>query len=138
MTTTWSTPLIDDRLVVRGAGSGVGRGVALELAERLLLAVELDGVAVALTSSVAHRGTPGVAHSSASKSDIEGFVRSAACEWGKLGVRMNVVGPSRFPVEKSKDMCEKFPGGKEGLRLPSGDHEPRRPTTTVDVAKGPR
>ncbi|MDF3309687.1 SDR family NAD(P)-dependent oxidoreductase [Rhodococcus sp. T2V] len=73
-----------------------------------LLDVDLDGVAVALTSSVAHRGTPGVAHSSSGKSGIEGFVRSAAREWGKSGVRMNVVGPGRFPVEKSKDMWEKF------------------------------
>lgn len=71
-----------------------------------LIDAELDGVAVALTSSVAHRGTPGVAHSSAGKSGIEGFVRSVAREWGPYGIRINVVGPGVFPVEKSKDLWE--------------------------------
>jgi len=66
------------------------------------------GVAVALTSNVAHRGTPGVAHSSAGKSGIEGYVRSVAREWGPLGIRVNVVGPGVFPVEKSKDMWDKM------------------------------
>ncbi|WP_037040995.1 SDR family NAD(P)-dependent oxidoreductase [Pseudonocardia halophobica] len=75
---------------------------------RPLLDTEFDGVAVALTSSVAHRGTPGVAHSSAGKSGIEGYVKSVAREWGGSGIRMNVVGPGRFPVEKSKDMWDRL------------------------------
>jgi NAD(P)-dependent dehydrogenase (short-subunit alcohol dehydrogenase family) len=72
------------------------------------------GVAVALTSNVAHRGTPGVAHSSAGKSGIEGYVRSVAREWGPLGIRINVVGPGVFPVEKSKDMWDRLAAENSG------------------------
>ena len=81
---------------------------ALNRWAQALLAADLDGVAVALTSNVAHRGTPGVAHSSAGKSGIEGYVRSVAREWGPSGIRINVVGPGIFPVEKSKDMWDKM------------------------------
>lgn len=72
-----------------------------------LLDAELDGVAVALTSNIAPRGGPGVGHSSAGKAGIESFVQTAAREWGAGGVRVNVVGPGVFPVEKSKDLWER-------------------------------
>ncbi len=69
-----------------------------------LLAAGSPGCAVTLTSTVAHRGTPGVAHSSAGKAGIEGFVRSIAREWGPRGIRVNCVGPGVFPVEKSAEL----------------------------------
>lgn len=61
----------------------------------------LPGSAVLLTSCMAARGTPGIAHSSAGKAGIESFARSVAREWAPNGLRVNVVGPGFFPTDKS-------------------------------------
>jgi NAD(P)-dependent dehydrogenase (short-subunit alcohol dehydrogenase family) len=79
-----------------------------------LFKAELDGVAVALTSAIASRGTPGIAHSSAGKAGVEALVKSLAREWGPHGLRLNVVGPGFFPVERTRGM---FDAGQPGAAL---------------------
>jgi NAD(P)-dependent dehydrogenase (short-subunit alcohol dehydrogenase family) len=74
-----------------------------------LLDAEAPGAAVVYTSAIAHRGTPGAAHSSAAKAGIEGLMRTLAREWGPAGVRLNAVGPGFVPVERTSAMWESGP-----------------------------
>jgi NAD(P)-dependent dehydrogenase (short-subunit alcohol dehydrogenase family) len=71
-----------------------------------LLDAGLPGAAVAVTSCIAARGTPNVAHSSAGKAGLEALVRTLAREWGPAGLRLNAVGPGFFPVERTSVMWE--------------------------------
>lgn len=71
-----------------------------------LLDSGLPGVGVSLTSAMATLGTPGLAHSSAGKAGIEAFTKSVAREWAPKGLRLNVVGPGFFPIEKSRALWE--------------------------------
>jgi NAD(P)-dependent dehydrogenase (short-subunit alcohol dehydrogenase family) len=71
-----------------------------------LLDAASPGVAIALTSCIAARGTPGAAHSSAAKAGVEGMIRTMAREWGPAGVRLNAVGPGFFPVERTQAMWD--------------------------------
>jgi len=64
----------------------------------------LPASAVIITSAVCSRGGPGVAHSSAGKAGLESFARACAREWGQYGIRINIVGPGVFPVEKSVEL----------------------------------
>jgi len=66
--------------------------------------VKKPGSAVMISSAIAARGGPGVAHSSAGKAGLESFSRAAAKEWAARGIRINIVGPGAFPVEKSEEM----------------------------------
>lgn len=92
----------------------VGAFNALQRWSQPLLRDGLPGTAVALTSAMATRGTPGTAHSSASKAGIEAFVKSAAREWGPRGITLNVVGPGFFPVDRTRAM---FEAGAPGDRI---------------------
>lgn len=64
----------------------------------------LPASAVMISSAVAARGGPGIAHSSAGKAGLESFSRACAREWGEYGIRLNIVGPGAFPVEKSQKL----------------------------------
>ena len=66
----------------------------------------LPGAAVAITSCIAARGTPQVAHSSSGKAGLEALVRTLAREWGPAGLRLNAVGPGFFPVERTSGIWE--------------------------------
>jgi NAD(P)-dependent dehydrogenase (short-subunit alcohol dehydrogenase family) len=79
-----------------------------------LLAGGHPGVGITLTSAFATAGTPGSAHTSAGKAGIEALVRSLAREWGGRGLRLNVVGPGFFPVERTRSM---FEPGQPGSRV---------------------
>jgi NAD(P)-dependent dehydrogenase (short-subunit alcohol dehydrogenase family) len=71
-----------------------------------LLKSQQPGVGLVLTSAIASRGTPGIAHSSSAKAGVEALVKSLAREWGPAGVRINAVGPGFFPVERTRAMFE--------------------------------
>jgi NAD(P)-dependent dehydrogenase (short-subunit alcohol dehydrogenase family) len=70
---------------------------------RALLSVGRPGAAVFVTSSIAARGTPGAAHSSAGKAAVEAMMRTVAREWGPAGLRLNCFGPGFFPVERNAE-----------------------------------
>jgi NAD(P)-dependent dehydrogenase (short-subunit alcohol dehydrogenase family) len=73
---------------------------------RALLAAGRPGAAVFVTSSIAARGTPGAAHSSAGKAAVEAMMRTVAREWGPAGIRLNCFGPGFFPVERNAGWIE--------------------------------
>ena len=72
-----------------------------------LLAAGDPAVAVFVTSHIAARGTPGAAHSSAGKAGVEAMVKTIAREWGPAGIRLNVVGPGVFPVERNAELVNR-------------------------------
>ena len=71
-----------------------------------LLRAGKPGRAIAITSAIASKGTPGAAHSSASKAGVEAMVKTLAREWGPAGLVINAVGPGFFPVERTQSMYE--------------------------------
>jgi citronellol/citronellal dehydrogenase len=56
------------------------------------------GKIVSVTMSP-HRGTPGMAHSSAARSAVESLTRTLAAEWGPHGVRLVAVAPGFVHTE---------------------------------------
>jgi len=82
-----------------------------------------SGVVVNVTSSVAHRGWPGYAAYSASKSALEGLTRCWAATYGPSGVRVNAVapGPVLTPllgdstVEDLAQFCSGYGQGRYGM-----------------------
>lgn len=57
------------------------------------------GVAVSVGSALGSREVPGAAHSSAAKAGLEALTRSLAVEWGRYGLRVNVVAPGAVSTE---------------------------------------
>ncbi len=57
------------------------------------------GVAVNVGSALGSREVPGAAHSSAAKAGLEALTRSLAVEWGRYGLRINVVAPGAVSTE---------------------------------------
>jgi NAD(P)-dependent dehydrogenase (short-subunit alcohol dehydrogenase family) len=72
-----------------------------------LIAAREPGAAVFVTSHVAALGTPGASHSSAGKAGVEAMVKTIAREWGPLGIRLNVMGPGIFPVERNAELVHR-------------------------------
>jgi hypothetical protein len=57
------------------------------------------GAAVCVGSALGSREVPGAAHSSAAKAGLEALVRSLSAEWGRHGLRINVVAPGAVSTE---------------------------------------
>ena len=83
-----------------------GTFVVVSRWSRPLLRDGLPGCAVAVTSNMATQGTPGAAHSSASKAGVEAMFRSLAREWGSRQVRLNLVGPGFIVVDRTASMWD--------------------------------
>ena len=63
-----------------------------------LMSAESEGVAVAISSANCSREMPGVSGPSAAKAGVETLVRTFASEWGRSGIRINILGPGVFPL----------------------------------------
>ena len=57
------------------------------------------GVATCVSSALGAREVPGAAHSSAAKAGLEALTRSLAVEWGRYGLRINIVAPGAVSTE---------------------------------------
>lgn len=79
--------------------SGVFRGA--QVARPHLSA---GGSMVMLSSIAAHQGFAARAAYCASKSGVDGLVRSLAMEWGPAGIRVNAVAPGTIETEMQKTM----------------------------------
>ncbi|MFN8148855.1 MAG: SDR family oxidoreductase [Candidatus Nanopelagicales bacterium] len=71
--------------------------VTARVAERSMLPNGY-GKVVSITMSP-HRGTPGMAHSSAARAAVESLTRTLAAEWGPRGVRLVAVAPGFVHTE---------------------------------------
>ena len=65
--------------------------LTVRVAERSMLP-QRYGKVISITMSP-HRGTPGMAHSSAARAAVESLTRTLAAEWGPRGVRLVAVAP---------------------------------------------
>lgn len=63
-----------------------------------LRAAGREGVAITFSSASCQRESPAIAHSSASKAGVEALTRTVASEWGRFGLRLNVIAPGLFPL----------------------------------------
>jgi NAD(P)-dependent dehydrogenase (short-subunit alcohol dehydrogenase family) len=61
-----------------------------------LRAARLEGVAISYSSATCGRESPAIAHSSATKAGLEALTRTVASEWGRFGLRLNVIAPGLF------------------------------------------
>jgi NAD(P)-dependent dehydrogenase (short-subunit alcohol dehydrogenase family) len=68
-----------------------------------LIDARQPGVAVSVGSALGSREVPGAAHSSAAKAGVEALIRSLAVEWGRYGLRLNVVAPGAVWTEGSDE-----------------------------------
>jgi NAD(P)-dependent dehydrogenase (short-subunit alcohol dehydrogenase family) len=66
---------------------------------RPLINAGQPGVATVVSSALGAREVPGAAHSSAAKAGLEALIRSLAVEWGRYGLRLNVVAPGAVSTE---------------------------------------
>jgi NAD(P)-dependent dehydrogenase (short-subunit alcohol dehydrogenase family) len=64
-----------------------------------LIEAGLPGAAVSVGSALGSREVPGAAHSSAAKAGLEALTRSLAVEWGRFGLRLNVLAPGAVSTE---------------------------------------
>ena len=74
------------------------RGVVSSVRESLP-AMDSEGTIVVIASQNAWRGNPNLASYTASKHAVLGLVRSAALEFGPLGIRVNAVAPGSVATE---------------------------------------
>lgn len=93
-----------DRVVARNLRYAV---VACREVARGLVAAELTGSIVNI-SSIAARGTPLLAAYGAAKAGLESFSRTMALEWGRRGIRVNLVAPGtiKTPRAGQTDMAD--------------------------------
>jgi citronellol/citronellal dehydrogenase len=77
----------------------IGTFHVLQRWARPLIAEGRPGVAVAVSSSLASREAPGATHSGPATAGVESMVRSMAREWGRHGLRLNVLAPGVFPSD---------------------------------------
>jgi len=83
-----------------------------------------EGVVISYTSASCQRETPAIAHASASKAGVEAMTRTAASEWGRFNLRLNVIAPGLFPFEdthhasfwegKGNRVYDRIPLGRAG------------------------
>jgi NAD(P)-dependent dehydrogenase (short-subunit alcohol dehydrogenase family) len=105
-----------DRIVARNLRYAV---VSCREVARGLVAASLPGSMVNI-SSVAARGTPLLAAYGAAKAGLESFSRTMALEWGRRGIRVNLVAPGTIKTPRSgqSDMVDEaaaaIPLGRRG------------------------
>jgi NAD(P)-dependent dehydrogenase (short-subunit alcohol dehydrogenase family) len=70
---------------------------------RPLIDAGSPGVATCVSSALGAREVPGAAHSSAAKAGLEALTRSLAVEWGRYGLRINIVAPGAVSTEGAEE-----------------------------------
>lgn len=76
--------------IVTGGGTGIGRAIAIELAE---LGADV------VVANFGLRAAPGLAHSAAARAGVINLTRTLALEWAKHNIRVNAVAPGVVMTE---------------------------------------
>lgn len=64
---------------------------------------ERGGVVINITAPFEHMGVAWQSHAAAAKSGVISFTRSAAAEWGSLGIRVNGIAPGEIQATEGVD-----------------------------------
>lgn len=91
-----------------------------------------SGAIVNLSSLAGDNGTMGVGAYAPAKAAVQMFTRTAAAEWGPLGVRVNCVAPGMIATDAAKRSWEKH--GMDVVAATKG-FPLRRPGTPEEVAQ---
>ena len=75
--------------------------VTLDIGKRLIKEKK-GAVFLAITTWYAELGSGYVVPSACAKSGVEAMTKSLSAEWGKYGIRMNVIAPGSFPTEGAR------------------------------------
>lgn len=76
--------------------------VTLDIGKRLIEAKQ-GAVFLAITTCYAELGSGYVVPSACGKAGVEAMTKSLSSEWGKYGIRMNIIAPGPFPTEGAWD-----------------------------------
>lgn len=92
-----SNELTDKLAIVTGAGRGIGRGIALELASRgaRVIVVDMDEEAAKETAADCGNGSQGVALNVSKVDDVNIFVEKVIQEHGQIHILVNNAGINR-------------------------------------------
>jgi len=107
-------------IVLKGTAS-----ITLEAGKRMIKN-ERGGTFLAITTPYATYGTGFTVPSAAAKAGVEALAKSLSAEWGRYGIRMNVIAPGGIYTEGAfsrldpngttfKKMVEKTPAGRAGV-----------------------
>lgn len=84
--------------------------VTLDIGKRLIKANQ-GAAFLAITTWYAELGSGYVVPSACAKAGVEAMTKSLASEWGRYGMRMNIISPGPFPTEGAWSRL--FPSGGE-------------------------
>ncbi|KAK7822797.1 hypothetical protein U0070_022736, partial [Myodes glareolus] len=85
--------------------------VTLEIGKQLIKA-QKGAAFLAITTIYSESGSGFVMPSSSAKSGVEAMNKSLAAEWGRYGMRFNIIQPG--PIKTKKEMIERIPCGRLG------------------------
>ncbi|MFD1539444.1 SDR family NAD(P)-dependent oxidoreductase [Nonomuraea guangzhouensis] len=125
-------PLLDGTTTGWDRTLAVSVGAPVELSRRFVTALDSrPGAIVNVVSVHAFRAAPEFGAYAAAKAALTAFTRTAAVEWGPLGVRVNAVAPGFIAVERNAHIS------RDPARLAAaiGGAALRRPGRPEEVAR---
>jgi len=125
-------PLLDGTPAGWDRTFAVSLGAPVEMSRKFVAALDSRPGAIVNVASVhAFRGAPTFGAYAAAKAALVAFTRTAAVEWGPLGVRVNAVAPGFIAVERNAHVWR----DPAGLAAAVGRAPLRRPGRPEEVAR---
>lgn len=88
--------------------------VTLEIGKRLIKAQQ-GATFLAITTSYAEDGSGFVVPSACGKAGVEAMTKSLTSEWGRYGIRLNIIAPGPFPTKGAWDRLSPQGSGDSSL-----------------------